>query len=171
VADLIAIAYPNENQAEQVLGTLRQEQRDYLVDLEDAVYVTKDQNGHIKVHKTQSLTGVSAVWGAFWGLLIGILFLVPLFGVIVGAGLGALFGHFTNLGIDNTFAKQVAASLQPGGSVLLVLVRKMTTDRVIPEIAKYGGTVMQTSLPADVEKQLEEALQKAQAAEAANPTT
>ena len=42
--------------------------------------------------------------------------------------------------------KKLASNLQPNSSVLFVLVRKATPDKVVDEIKPFGGTVLQTSL-------------------------
>lgn len=43
-----------------------------------------------------------------------------------------------------------------------MLVMKSTPDKVLPEIAAYGGHVMQTSLSKEADAQLREALKTAQ---------
>ena len=52
MANLVVIAYDDEFRAAEVLATLRRLQRDYLIDLDDAVYVTKDGEGKIKLHES-----------------------------------------------------------------------------------------------------------------------
>jgi hypothetical protein len=51
------------------------------------------------------------VW---WGLLFGVLFFIPVFGMAVGAGLGALMGKVTKTGIDSQCQDQVRGMLKPG---------------------------------------------------------
>jgi uncharacterized membrane protein len=167
LSTLVAIAYPDENRAEQVMEELKQLQSEYLVDLESAVYVTKDAEGKVKVHGVDRLTGPEAAWGAFWGLLFGILFFVPVAGVLFGAGLGALFGHFTKIGLDEDFVKGLSDKLGPNSSAIFMLVRKATPDKVVPELSKFGGTVLTSNLPDDADKKLQEALDAANAAQKA----
>jgi uncharacterized membrane protein len=93
-----------------------------------------------------------------WGMLIGLLFFVPFLGLAIGAGLGALSGKLADYGIDDKFAKQLTDTLQPNSSAIFVLVRKATVDKVLPEVSKYGGTVLQTSLPKETEEKLQAAL-------------
>jgi uncharacterized membrane protein len=57
--------------------------------------------------------------------------------------------------------ESLRAQMKPGSSAIFVLVRKSTPDKVIPEVAKYGGTVVQTNLSDDAEKKLQDALDKA----------
>jgi uncharacterized membrane protein len=160
MSNLIVVAYSDEYRAAEVLAALRRMNKEYLVDLDDACYVTKDASGKIKLHQNTSLAGAGAAWGGLWGMLIGLLFFVPFLGLAIGAGLGALSGKLSDYGIDDKFAKQIAATLQPNTSAIFMLVRRATPDKVIPELSQYGGTILQTSLPKETEEKLQEALKQ-----------
>jgi uncharacterized membrane protein len=162
MSTLVAIGYDDIHKAQEVRLTLAKLQREYLIDMEDAVVAVKDEEGKIKLHQAVNLTAAGAVSGGFWGSLIGLLFLNPLLGAAVGASAGAVSGAMTDLGIDNDFMTRLAEGLQPGSSVLFVLVRKATPDKVVDEIKQYGGTVLQTSLSHEDEEQLQTALDEAQ---------
>ena len=54
--------------------------------------------------------------------------------------------------------KQLAAELQPEHSALFVLVRKSTPDKVVPEIQKFGGKILKSSLTHEDEAKLQAAL-------------
>jgi uncharacterized membrane protein len=114
-----------------------------------------------------NLTATGAVSGGFWGMLIGLVFLNPLFGFALGASAGAISGALTDVGIDDGVMKKLAETLKPGTAALCVLVRQMTTDKVVEEIQKYGGTVIQTNLCHESEAKLREALAGAKPAESA----
>ena len=161
---LIAIAYPDEQRAAEVLGTLRREQADYLIDLDDAVYVTKNQEGKLKLHQSTDLTADGALWGLFWGTLVGLIFLVPFVGGVLGAAIGAVFGHYTDLGIDDRFVKDLSARLAPGSSAVFFLADAMQEDRVLPALSRYGGTVLRTSLSPEAESKLKAMLSQGKAA-------
>ena len=81
MSTLVVIGYNELHKAEEVRLTLVKLQKDYLIDLEDAVAVTKDANGKIKLHQAVNLTAAGAVSGGFWGTLIGLIFLNPLLGL------------------------------------------------------------------------------------------
>jgi uncharacterized membrane protein len=164
MADLIAVVFPSEAKAEEVRDKLLGMQKEYLIDLGDAVIATKTDQGKIKLNQLMSTTAAGAAGGSFWGLLIGVLFMNPLLGVAVGAGSGALAGALTDVGINDRFMKDLATEdLQPGEAVLFVLVRKVTGDKVLAELKGVGGRVLQTSL----DHTREEALRKALAGDAA----
>src|SRR6185437_1642501 len=110
MSTLVAVVFNDESTAFDMRAALARMQKQYLLDMEDAVVVTRDTNGKTRLHQAVSLTGAGAVGGAFWGMLIGLLFLNPLLGAAVGAGAGALSGKFSNIGIDNKMMKDVGDS-------------------------------------------------------------
>ena len=154
----VAIKYDDPHKAQEVRLALVKLQREYLIDMEDAVVAVKSEEGKVKLHQAVNLTAAGAVSGGFWGTLIGMLFLNPLLGAAVGASAGAVSGALTDVGIGNDFMKKLAEGLQPNTSVLFVLVRKATPDKVVDEIKQYGGTVLQTSLSHEDEAKLQGAL-------------
>ena len=159
MADLIAVTFPSEAVAEEVRQKVLSLQKDYLIEIGDAVIATKTESGHVKLNQLMSTTAAGAAGGSFWGLLIGILFMNPLIGVAVGAGSGALAGALTDIGVNDKFMKGLAAeNIQPGQAVLFVLVRKVTGDKVLDALRGVGGTILQTSLDHTREERLREAL-------------
>ena len=163
MSTLVVIGYNEIHKAEEVRLTLVKLQRDYLIDLEDAVAVTKDAKGKIKLHQTVNLTAAGATSGGFWGMLIGLMFLNPLLGLAVGASAGAVSGALVDLGINDQFMKDLAATLTPNSSALFVLVRKSTPDKVLEEVKGTGGTILKTSLSHEDETRLQAALNAAKA--------
>jgi uncharacterized membrane protein len=158
MSQLVVISYPDEATARQALGTLQQLSKEQLINLEDAAYVTREMDGKPKLHQTTSVTGAAAAGGAFWGFLIGLIFFAPVLGLAAGALGGALGGKLTDLGIDDKFMKELGEQIKPGTAALFLLVRSATADKVVPEMAKYGGTVLKTSLSTEKENELREAL-------------
>ena len=155
---LIAVTYPTDHKADEVRTEFLKMQKEYLVELEDAVVVTRKQDGKVKLHQMYNLTAGGAISGGFWGTLIGLIFLNPLLGLVVGAGAGALSGALADVGIDDNFMKDLGESLQPGSSALFVLVRSELTDKVLNELRGTGGTVFKSSLSHEDEARLQAAL-------------
>jgi uncharacterized membrane protein len=157
VSNLVAIAYDDLDQAKEVMHTLGELVKEHSLTLEDAVIVEHREDGKMKLHQP-SLAGTGAAGGALWGGLIGLLFLVPLFGMAMGAATGAAVGAAADTGIDDQFMKKLGDELPVGGAAVFVLVREATRDKVVPEVSKYGGHVMQSSLSNEQEAQLRRAL-------------
>lgn len=158
MSDLIVIGYDDPHKAEEVRLKLLKMQKEYLIDLEDAVVAIKKDDGKIKLNQAVHLTSAGAMSGGFWGLLIGTIFLSPLLGAAVGTGAGAISGALADVGINDDFMKELAETLQPGASALFVLVRNATPDKVLEELKGVGGKILKTSLTHEDEEKLQAAL-------------
>lgn len=159
MSDLVFIAFDNEQKAEEVRAKILEMQKEYLIDIGDAVIATRDASGHVKLNQLFHTTAAGALSGAFWGMLIGWIFLLPFVGAAVGAASGAVGGALTDVGINDDLMKQDAqAALQPGKAGLFLLIRKMTTDKVLADLKGVGGTVIRTSFDHAKEEALRAAL-------------
>ncbi|HOW75955.1 MAG TPA: DUF1269 domain-containing protein [Candidatus Competibacteraceae bacterium] len=154
----VAVAYDDEYQAQEVRLRLLRMQKEYLIDLEDAVVAVRDAKGKVKLHQIRDLTAAGAISGSFWGLLIGLIFMNPLLGLAAGAAGGAISGALTDIGIDDNFMKKLASELHPGASVLFVLVKDLTEDKVLAELEGTGGRLLKTSLSHEDEAKLQAVL-------------
>ena len=158
---LIAIVYDKEQTGFDALNKLAELSKLQLITLADAAVATKDQKGKVKVKQTleNQVAGSAAVWGGFWGLLIGLLFLAPIFWGLVSALLGYILAKAGDVGIDDKFIKQVGESLDIGQSALFMLIVEATQDKVLDEMSEFGGEVYQTSLSKEDEEKLKKALE------------
>ena len=163
MSDLVVVMFKDEATAFEMRAALAKMQTEYLIDMEDAVVVTKNAKGHIKLHQAMNLTAAGASSGGFWGLLVGMIFFNPLLGMAVGAGAGAVSGKLSDIGINDQMMKDTAASFTPGSSALFVLVRKATPDKVLEGLKAFAGKgkVLRTSLKKDSEESLRQALEQA----------
>src|SRR5690242_241179 len=164
MSELVVIDFPTEAKAEQVRQKLLGMQKEYLIELGDAVIAVKDAQGRIKLNQLLNTTTSGAVSGTFWGALIGLIFLMPLAGAALGAASGALGGALTDIGINDKWMKETAAAIQPGTAALFLLIRKVTADKVLERLKGEGGTVLKTSLDHTKEEALQQALAGVQAA-------
>ena len=162
MATLVVIDYESEVKAEEVRLALLKMQKEYLLDLADAVVVVRDQKGNVRLRQMYNLTAAGALSGGFWGALIGLVFLNPLFGFAIGAAAGAVSGALRDVGIDDNFMKELGQTLKPGTAALCVLIRTMTPDRVVEEIQRFGGTLIKTNLSHENDAKLREALASVQ---------
>ena len=155
------LPYEDLPTAQQVASNLGDAVKGHDIELDDLVIVERKDDGKVKLHQP-SLAGLGAASGALWGGLIGLIFLVPLFGMAIGAASGAAGGALSDTGVDDDFMKRLGEELAPGKAALIVLVRKVSADKVLPEI-KVPGTVIQTSLSNEDEQRLQQALDAARA--------
>jgi uncharacterized membrane protein len=164
VSDLLVIEFPTEAKAEGVREMLLVMQREYLIELGDAVVAVMEASGRVKLNQLFQPVAQGAVSGMFWGSLIGLLFLMPLAGAAIDAASGALRGRLTDLRINDDFMKQAARTLQSGNAALFLLIRKMTTDKVLAALRGAGGTVMRSSFDETKEEALQAAMASVRAA-------
>jgi uncharacterized membrane protein len=165
MSDLVVIEFPTEAKAEEVRQKLLDMQKEYLIELSDAVIAIKQPNGQIKLNQLYHPATAGAAAGTIWGAIVGLIFLMPLLGAAVGAASGAIGGALTDVGINDQFMKDVAASLESGNAALFLLIRKVTADKVLADLKGVGGKVLRTSF----DHTKEEALRAALAAPAETP--
>jgi uncharacterized membrane protein len=159
VSNLVAIAYDDLDTAKQVVANIGHAQTAHEIELDDLVIVERRGDGKIKLHQP-SLAGAGAAGGALWGGLIGLIFLMPLFGMAIGAATGAAAGALTDAGVDDKFMKELGEQLTPGSAAVIALVRRVTVDKVLEGI-QIPGHIIQTSLDNEAEARLAEALEAA----------
>lgn len=168
MSELVCVAFKDPNTADLALNKLQAMQKEYLIDLEDACIVVRDAGGTVHLKQSVQLVKSAAIggagFGALWGTMIGLLFLNPLAGLIIGAGVGAgssaLSASMADYGISDDFMRQLGSTLEPGTSALFVLFRKANADKVLPELAQFNGRVLKSSLSNRDEQRLREALSK-----------
>jgi uncharacterized membrane protein len=166
MSDLVVVEFPSEAKAEEVRRKLLDLQSEYLIELEDAVIAIKQANGRVKLDQLFHPAAAGAAYGSLWGLIVGMIFLMPAVGAAVGAASGAIGGELTDVGIDDGFIREVAATLESGSAALFVLIRKATADKVLAHLKGVGGKVLQTSF----DRTRESALREAIAAAAGSPS-
>ncbi|MDH6294718.1 Uncharacterized membrane protein [Agrobacterium fabrum] len=166
MSELVVVGFDGTEEADRVLLKLAGLKKEYLVDLEDAVVVVRDENGKVHLKQSVNLTAIGAssgfLSGGLWGGLVGLLFLNPLAGFAIGgaigAGTGALAGSLTDFGIDDDFIKSLGETIPNGSSALFVLIRKVQPEKVLAELEGLRGRVIKTSLSPEQEAQLQKAL-------------
>ena len=169
MSTLVVFDFDGIHTADEVLNKLRSLQKEYLIDLEDACVVEREQGGKVHIKQAVNLTAVGAATGGTRGMLlgglVGLLFLSPLVGMAIGgltgAGFGALSGSLSDYGIRDDFIRKIGETIPEGSSALFVLFRSVTEDKVLPEIERYKPRILRTSLSNEAETKLRAALSKA----------
>jgi uncharacterized membrane protein len=149
--------------AEKALDLLQRLQKEELIRVNDAAYVTWPVGRKKpKTEQLHNLRGAGALGGSFWGLLFGILFFVPLLGMAVGAAMGALAGSMSDVGIDDDFVRGVRENVTPGTSALFVLTSDAVADKVLEQFKGSGASLLSTNLSNEQEARLREAFAEAE---------
>ena len=176
MAELVAVAFDGPDEADRALNELTRLQKEYLIDLEDAVVATRGPDGKVRLKQTMDMTGRGAatggLWGGMWGVLVGLLFMNPLIGLITGAafgaGAGAVSGSLVDYGINDGFMRSLAETIRPNTSALFVLVRKVQPEKVLEEMSRFRGRLLRSSLSPSDEARLVDALSGSHLAQPGN---
>ena len=155
---LTAWKFDTPNGAEEALAKLEKLNRDYGINLHDAAVVSWETGK--KKPRTREVTGTAgggALGGAFWGMLFGLIFFVPLLGMAVGAASGALFGSLRDVGISDSFIREVRDKVTPGTSALFALTSGAVYDKVVAEFQGTDAELIRTNLSDDQEDKLRDA--------------
>ncbi|MEO7320180.1 MAG: DUF1269 domain-containing protein [Nitrosospira sp.] len=166
MSELVAVGFKDAEEADRVLLRLAKLKKEYLIDLEDAVVVIRDEAGKVHLKQSINLTTAGAttgfVSGSLWGTLVGLLFLNPFAGFVlggaIGVGAGALSGSLSDYGINDDFIKSLGETIPLNSSALFILVRKAQPERVLAELSGVKGKILRTSLSPEQEKKLQDAL-------------
>ncbi|WP_436908678.1 DUF1269 domain-containing protein [Halosimplex marinum] len=153
MSSLVVLAFDETDGAEQMRDKLYDFQKRELIRLEDAAVVVRNESGRAKVKQAHSLVGAGALGGAFWGMLVGLLFLAPWLGLVAGAAGGAISGKLGDIGIDDSFIEDVSDAIQPGESALFLLVRDAQLERIASETDE-AFEILETNLSPDDETRL-----------------
>ncbi len=154
MSDLIVIGYDDHAKATKAYDEVLVMQQDFVVELRGLAIVTVDKDGKSHVDIPQKIVGAGAASGALWGMLLGMLFLVPVVGLALGGMMGALFGKLGKSGIDDQFRAQVSSMLEPGKAAVVIMASKVTEDKFADRIKPFGGKILKTSLSDEAEKEL-----------------
>jgi uncharacterized membrane protein len=153
-----ALKFSTAEGADQAVGRIRDLQKQHLLNLHDAAIVSwpagKKSPG---TRQLVDLVSVGAVGGMFWGLLLGLIFFTPLFGIAIGAAFGALGGAFRDYGIDDDFIKRIRASVTEGTSALFLMTSDAVIDRVAEAMKDVKFELIATNLSKEQEQKLREA--------------
>ncbi|HEY6147959.1 MAG TPA: DUF1269 domain-containing protein [Thermoanaerobaculia bacterium] len=182
MSELIVIGFKKDMyRASEALNQIKDLNKTWDLDLNDAVAVYRDYDGKLRVDQSyQMTTGEGAAWGGLFGGLLGALVAAPFTGgaslagataaAVIGAGslggvaLGASLGAIDagtwkeDFGVSEDFVQRMGAMLQPRDSAVFVLARTVNPDRVAEAFRGYGGTVLRTSLSAKQRARVEETL-------------
>ncbi len=165
---LVVIGYPDAATAEkardEIFG-LSPEDIAPFSQLSEAVVATRDEKGLIRLSHLVHLWPLKTGAGSLWGLLVGAIFLHPIFGVVAGAAAGLIAGALADCGVDDEFIKALDSLLQPGKAALLLRHEASAPfevcESIIERLAPFDGRILRTNLNATMERRLRQALEDA----------
>lgn len=87
-----------------------------------------------------------AAWGALWGILGGALFAIPVAGLALGAGIGALAKATAGTGITKEDLERIRTEIVPGTSALFIVTDNADLDRLGERFHGRDSTLISTNL-------------------------
>ena len=156
MADLIVISFDDETRALAAYEEVQRLQDDLVVELAGLALVRVDEKGktHVETPGPGGKVGVGVAGGALFGTLLGLLFFVPFFGLVIGGALGALFAGLDKTGLNAEFRDRVKSAVADGRSAVVIYATKITEDKFGEALARFDGTIVQTSLSEQDEHEL-----------------
>lgn len=151
---MIVFAVPTVEGAYDMRNALDDLRAFDLVDVKDAAVVERHPDGAVRVRQAFDLVGAGALGGAVWGALIGVVFLSPWLGMAMGGIAGALAGHFTDIGIDDDFIREVSQGVRPGHSALFLLIDNWENSKALRLLADFDATIIHTTMLPEEEARL-----------------
>jgi uncharacterized membrane protein len=163
---LLVVSFDERLKAQEFLLAIVRLQKNGDLQLHDAVFVHRAEDGSSRVTETTDVTpGRGALGAGVWGLLIGTLFGGPLGGLIAGAataGGGALYAKLVDTGIKDETVAELRTAVPSGRTGLALLVSHLSLADLQRELARFAGTTLvETDLPPAAVMAVQEALTEA----------
>jgi uncharacterized membrane protein len=160
MSSLTVWTFESTDGAQQALDTLADLQQQQLIQVQDAAVVSWEvgkKKPKTRSRELRDTKRAGALGGGFWGLLFGLIFFIPILGLAIGAATGALIGSMADVGISDSFIRDVREKVTPGTSALFLLSSEAVMDRVSDRFKDTRAELISTNLTYDQEAKLREA--------------
>jgi len=147
----VVVTFDSEERAHEVMKNVEKAEKDKLLEIDDAVVITKDDQGKVhakNVGRHAAKTG--AKWGGTLGLLIGLGLGGPIGGVVVGAAAGGVAGalgdaysKLLDAGFSKGQIKVVSEKMQNSNSALLLKLESGKVELLRKAAQQSGGEVLE----------------------------
>jgi len=162
MSDLVVLGFSDLHGAAGARDVVRALEKDWELELIDAVVVERPNSGKPQIHQSHHPVWEGLAGGRAAGFMLGALFLQPLLAAAFGAASGGLLGLVNDVGIDDSFIKRLAATIQPGTSALFILVHTATPECVVERLRPLAPTVLHTALSEETKARLRAASEQAE---------
>ncbi|MGI9624495.1 MAG: DUF1269 domain-containing protein [Acidimicrobiales bacterium] len=159
MSNLTVLSFDSATGAQELSDVLWDAAIDGLIDIEDMAIVRRNPEGPPKmwqVVQTDDDTKRNAFTGAFWGLALGTLFVMPVAGAVGGLAVGLTSGHGKDFGIDDDFIEAVRDRLEPNTSAMFLLGEASDPQALRDRIPEISFEIASTTLDAEREAELRE---------------
>jgi uncharacterized membrane protein len=164
---LIGLSFSDAYRAQEFLTAMTRLASLGSLKLRDAVFVSKDANGDVKVRETvDPQPGRSAFSGAMWSGLLGLVIGGPVgwvAGMGIGAGAGAITAKVVDIGVPDEWVAWFRAAVHDGTTTVVILAEDVDVGALETEVRRFAGAeLVHSTLPAYAIQQLRDALESDQ---------
>ena len=161
---IIGVSFDRMVRAQEYLLAMSGLREDGALDLKDAVVVSKDANGSVRVVETMDPTpGKAALSAGLWTGLLGLFIAGPvgwIAGMGIGAGAGAIAAKVVDLGVPDEWVAWFKQAVRPGTSTVVILAEHVHVNALAAEASRFeGAELLYTSMPDSAYEQLVEAFE------------
>ncbi|GAA4731411.1 DUF1269 domain-containing protein [Nocardioides endophyticus] len=133
--------------ASRAESSLKSAAADGLVTIVDHAVVSWPEGAEKpSLHHDHDSPKRGAAWGALWGILGGALFAIPVAGLVLGAGVGALAKATAGTGITKEDLERIRTEVGPGSSALFLVTEGADLDRLGERFHGRDSTLVSTNL-------------------------
>jgi uncharacterized membrane protein len=157
-SNVVVLGFKNQFGAEAMLDDLRKWQEEGLIELEDAVIVSRGAGTDIELEQTHKKSRKPIAKGGGVGLLAGLLLGGPILGLAAGAAVGSISRGMKDYGLDDDFVEEVSAWVRPNTSALFLLVKEAKADEVLERLRPTEAIVLTSTLAPEAEERLRQSL-------------
>lgn len=160
---LIGLSFDDQFRAQEFLTAMSRLASKGALRLRDAVIVSKDATGDVKVRETvDPQPGRTAASGAIWSGLLGLIIGGPvgwIAGLGIGAGAGAITAKVIDLGIPDEWVDWFREAVRRGTTTVVILAEDLDVRALEAEARRFAGAeLVHSTLPASTIDQLRDAL-------------
>lgn len=160
---LLGLSFSDKYRAQEFLTAITRLSSKGLLKLRDAVIVTKNEAGDVKVQETVDPTPArSALSGAMWTGLVGLIVGGPVgwvAGIGLGAGAGAITAKVVDLGIPDEWVTWFRAAVDDSTTTVVILAEDLDMGALEAEVRRFAGAeLVHSTLPAHAIALLRDAL-------------
>jgi uncharacterized membrane protein len=160
--DVLAIDFDDELKAREALLAATRLKKRQSVEMTDAAIVTRTKTGRMRILQTRDTSPAQgAVAGSWWGGLAGLVLggiAGWAIGIVLGALGGGLWAKLRDLGINDSWMREVSANLAPGHAAAFFQLPHVYAIHLIRELRRFDGRLLHNSLRDIDSNDLEEAL-------------
>lgn len=160
---LIGLSFEDQFRAQEFLTAMSRLASKGSLRLRDAVIVSKDATGDVKVRETvDPQPARTAASGAIWSGLLGLIIGGPvgwIAGLGIGAGAGAITAKIVDLGIPDEWVAWFREAVRRGTTTVVILAEDLDVRALEEEVRRFAGAeLVHSTLPASTIDQLRTAL-------------